>query len=150
MGSIVKTGAVLFVKDLEKVASFYERVAKLRRISTAQDHVVLKSGGYKLVVHAFPADVAPAMDVDTPVAVREDCRLKLVFSTASISTARKSAVRLGGLVKGREYEWRYQSEMVCDGCDPEGNVVQFRQRRDAGNPPKKEGVRKSKRAARRS
>lgn len=123
----MKTGAVLFVKNLTKVADFYEHVADLRRIHTAQDHVVLKSGSYELVVHALPPDVANSMDFDSPLTVREDCCLKLVFSIDNIAKARKSAVRLGGLLNGRDHEWRYEREVVCDGCDPEGNVVQFRQ-----------------------
>jgi hypothetical protein len=32
----------------------------------------------------------------------------------------------GGLVNPSESEWRYNGSHVCDGVDPEANVVQFR------------------------
>jgi predicted enzyme related to lactoylglutathione lyase len=146
---IVKTGAVLFVKDLEKVASFYERVAKFRRRHTATDHVVLTSGSYELIVHALPVDVAKSIILDSPITVREDCCLKLVFAVDSISNARKVAAKLGGLVNARDREWQYQRETVCDGCDPEGNVIQFRQPRVASKPLKKRRAKKSVRASNR-
>ncbi len=34
----------------------------------------------------------------------------------------------GGEVFPPEREWNFQGYRVCDGMDPEGNVVQFRQR----------------------
>jgi predicted enzyme related to lactoylglutathione lyase len=146
----MKTGTVLFVKDLERAASFYERVAKLRRRHTAKDHVVLTSGSYELIVHALPVDVAKSIVLDSPITVREDCCLKLVFAIDSISKARKVAATFGGLVNARDREWQYQRETVCDGCDPEGNVVQFRQKRTASKPLKKRRAKKSVRTSNRS
>jgi hypothetical protein len=35
---------------------------------------------------------------------------------------------LGGQVDPAEREWNDQGCLVCDGHDPEGNVVQFRQK----------------------
>jgi predicted enzyme related to lactoylglutathione lyase len=125
-----RTGAVLFVKELKKVADFYENVAQLHRKHTAQDHVVLESGDYELVVHALPDEIAASVFIESPVVVREDCALKLVFFIDSISAAREMSARLGGLMHGSDREWQFNGALVCDGCDPEGNVVQFREQQE--------------------
>ena len=33
----------------------------------------------------------------------------------------------GGFLKPAEAAWRIRGMLVLDGCDPEGNVVQFKQ-----------------------
>ena len=129
MTTSLRTGAVLFAKDLQKVVGFYEMVAGLRKTHTAGDHVVLRAGSYELVVHAIPDEVAGKDFIESPLVIREDCTLKLVFFIDSILSTRKLAAKWGGLLHGPDREWRYVDTTVCDGCDPEGNVVQFRQRR---------------------
>jgi predicted enzyme related to lactoylglutathione lyase len=134
MNESPRSGAVLFVKDLNRVAAFYEKVLGLQKIRTATDHIVLRFGGYELVVHAIPAEIAGPDFVDSPLSVREDCSVKLVFYIDSISTAREAAARLGGLLHGTEREWKFDGATVCDGCDPEGNVIQLRQPQGANKP----------------
>ena len=41
--------------------------------------------------------------------------------------ARSLVVELGGGLNGPESEWRFQDCRVCDGHDPEGNVIQLRE-----------------------
>lgn len=43
--------AVLFVKDLERVAAFYVGALALTRLSGDKDHAVLECDGFELVVH---------------------------------------------------------------------------------------------------
>ena len=128
MTASLRTGAVLFVQDLARVAVYYEKVAGLRKMHTAADHIVLKAGSYELVVHAIPEALAGATFIESPLSIREDCTVKLVFFIDSISSARKLTARWGGILNGPDREWEYGGTVVCDGCDPEGNVVQFRQR----------------------
>ncbi|MGB0059863.1 hypothetical protein [Candidatus Binatus sp.] len=53
--------------------------------------------------------------------------VKLVFEVPSISAARAIAPLHGGELFSPNQEWNFQGYRVCDGQDPEGKVVQFRQ-----------------------
>jgi hypothetical protein len=53
--------------------------------------------------------------------------VKLAFPVASIAQARAAAAGLGGQVDPLEREWRFGANKVCDGHDPEGNVLQLRE-----------------------
>ena len=83
---------MLYAKDMERVAGFYEAVLGLRRTGHDADHVVLESPALQLVVLAIPRHIAVNVEITVPPARRERAA-------------------------------------VCDGLDPEGNVVQFRTRR---------------------
>ena len=59
---------------------------------------------------------------------RADTPIKLVFTVASIEAARVLAAARGGQIDLPEREWQFREFRVCDGHDPEGNVVQLRER----------------------
>ena len=50
----VKPGLVLFAKDLEVVAGFYEGLVTPMVVTAQRDHVVLESEAFQLVVLAIP------------------------------------------------------------------------------------------------
>ena len=123
----VQAGAVLYAKDMARMCDFYARVAGLRAVHAEHDHVVLESPRFQLVVVAIPAPLATTIRTTTPPRRREDCALKLVLAVASIAAARAAALPAGGKLDDPEHEWRFCGARVCDGHDPEGNVVQFRE-----------------------
>lgn len=120
-------GAVVYAKSITKVSSFYAEIAGLRITHAEQDYVVLESVAFQLVVVAIPVQLAVSIQVAVPPRPREDTAIKLVLPVASIANARLVAQSLGGQLKPPEHEWRFQGSRVCDGHDPEGNVVQFRE-----------------------
>jgi hypothetical protein len=79
------------------------------------------------VILAIPESIAASITVATPPARRESTPIKLVFHVGSIDAVRNAATNLGGELNGLEREWFFQDTKVCDGHDPEGNVVQFRE-----------------------
>jgi len=119
-------GAVLYAKSIERVSPFYVECCGLRVAHSDVDHVVLESPTFQLVILAIPEAIAASISITTPPVRRENTPIKLVFPVDSIDAVRKLAVRLGGELNPPEREWRYRGTRVCDGCDPEGNVVQFR------------------------
>jgi len=121
-------GAVVYAKDLARVSAFYAGVLGCRVAHSEVDHVVLESPAFQLVIVAIPAHIAGSIDVAEPPIRRSDTPIKLVFPVASIDTARLAAASRGGELDPPEREWRFQGFRVCDGHDPEGNVVQFRAR----------------------
>ena len=121
----VHASAVLFTTSMASVASFYEHVAGLRRSSAGDDHIVLMNDGFRLIVHRIPEPDAHGVTVSTPPEVRMDAAVKLALPVASLANARAAAARFGGAVHGAEQEWHYESAVVCDGWDPDGNVFQL-------------------------
>jgi hypothetical protein len=53
--------------------------------------------------------------------------LKPTFFVRSLEAVRIAAESTGGVLKPSEAAWQYNGAVILDGCDPEGNVVQFRQ-----------------------
>jgi len=50
-----------------------------------------------------------------------------VFFVRSISRLREVAAAHGGALGAADREWSFEGDKVCDGIDPEGNVIQFRE-----------------------
>jgi hypothetical protein len=127
MSSHAKPGVVLFAKDLPVVTRFYEGLVSMLVVAVEHDHVILESGGFQLVVHAIPAEIAESIEIASPPARRFDAPSKLILPVASLAGARVAARLLGGELDPPEAEWELGGDRVCDGIDPEGNVVQFRE-----------------------
>jgi hypothetical protein len=93
-----------------------------------RDHAVLEAAGFQLTIHALRTEPAPRRDSQGNVLVREDSYWKLCFPVESIAGARLRAFELGGVIKSHEHEWSARGFRACDGYDPEGNVLQLRER----------------------
>jgi predicted enzyme related to lactoylglutathione lyase len=120
-------GAVVFAKSIKKVSFFYAEIAGLQITHTEQDYVVLESAAFQLVVVSIPAKLAASIQIAVPAQPREDTAIKLVLPVPSIADARMIAQSLGGQLNAPEREWRFRGSRVCDGHDPEGNVIQLRE-----------------------
>lgn len=121
-----RTGAVLFAKDLDRVATFYTVVLGLTEANRADDHILLESPVFQLVVHRL-SGAAAASDLTTPPARRASAAFKPVFFVPSISRIREVTEAYGGAMEPADQEWSFNGGTVCDGLDPEGNVIQFRE-----------------------
>jgi predicted enzyme related to lactoylglutathione lyase len=121
-------GAILYAKDIAQVSKFYESVSGLKITASKQDHIVLETEVFQLLVVSVPKEIADQIEIAIPPIRREDTPIKLIFFVASIQSARILAVQFGGELDHPGAEWRLGDTLVCDGHDPEGNVVQFRAR----------------------
>jgi predicted enzyme related to lactoylglutathione lyase len=130
--ALPRPAAVLFVSDVAKVARFYREAGAMARVSGDDDHEVLESGGFELVVHRLRGEPPVMADAAGRVPVREDSYHKLCLPVASIAQARRAAASCGGHVKDPRHEWSARGFRACDGHDPEGNVVQLREAASAG------------------
>jgi predicted enzyme related to lactoylglutathione lyase len=120
-------GAIVYAKDIQRVARFYAEVADLEVMHEVDDHVVLESETHELVIVAIPAATAARIVIATPPVRRENTAFKLSFGVASLAEARSAAQDAGGELNPPEREWDFQGLRVCDGCDPEGNMIQLRE-----------------------
>ena len=118
---------VLYAKNLVSMQAFYQGVFLLTVETAAADHVVLASPACQLILVEVPAAIASTIHIADPPARRSETPFKLVLEVESIAAARNAALGWGGRVDPVEREWTFQGRRVCDGHDPEGNVVQFRQ-----------------------
>lgn len=122
-----RTGAVLFARDLERVATFYSAVLGLQEASRDDDHILLESPGFQLVVHRIVGNGTAESGSGAQPGRRAGAPFKPVFFVPSISRLRGAADSLGGVVDPVDREWSFNGVTVCDGLDPEGNVIQFRE-----------------------
>ena len=120
-------GAIVYAKDIVRVSRFYAEVAGLEIVHEVADHVVLESDAVELVIVQIPPAIAERIVIATPPERRENTAVKLVFWVADLARARADAHSAGGELNPADKEWTFQGTRVCDGHDPEGNVVQLRQ-----------------------
>jgi predicted enzyme related to lactoylglutathione lyase len=123
-------GVVLYALDMERVATFYEGVLHLERRASDAERVALFSGDFQLIIHAIPAPIAATIVIESPPEPREETVFRLFFTVASLSQAARTVSALGGELfpHGGEQD----GVRVRDGCDPEGNIFQLRERPDLG------------------
>ena len=121
-----RTGAVLFAKNLDRVATFYSVVLGLTEANRADDHILLESPGFQLVVHRIGVGGSVAGEITEQPTLRATAAFKPVFFVPSIARLRGVAENYGGVMEPVDQEWSFNGVTVCDGLDPEGNVIQFR------------------------
>jgi predicted enzyme related to lactoylglutathione lyase len=126
MGSIAG-GATVYAKDMARVSRFYEQVCGLVMVAREPSFVVLENGALQIVVVEIPDAIARSITIQAPPERREDTALKLTFVVQSIAASRSAAQALGGTIDGVDCEWHFSGMRVCDGHDPEGNVIQVRE-----------------------
>ena len=127
MSNPAQAGAVIFAKDLRRLATFYEELLSLTAVHAESDHVVLASAGCELVIHAIPKWIADTIEIAVPPERRSETPIKLYFLVDSIAAARARAPALGGALNPPEAEWQARGFRACDALDPEGNVLQLRE-----------------------
>ncbi|MBS1705271.1 MAG: hypothetical protein JST40_05315 [Armatimonadetes bacterium] len=121
-------GAVVFVKNLATMATFYESVFGLIRIETDRTVVRFDLGGIVLTLHAIPERIAEKIEIKSPPSVREEAVTKLVFPVVDIEASKLRAEEQGGQIYSEDKAWEMDGIQVRDGYDPEGNVFQVRMR----------------------
>jgi len=123
MATKIRPGAVIFTGNLKRLAKFYEAMTGLPVCYTDDKVTVLASDSFEIVIHSLAAEPA----VSEPPLVREDSYIKPFFPVASLSEARAHAAALGGQLRPQNQEWEARGFRACDGIDPDGNVIQFRE-----------------------
>lgn len=120
-------GAVIFAADVDRVARFYEVLLLMSPVHVEPGLRVIASDRTELVVHGVPPQVLDAVPPGDGPAAREDVAIKPFFVVPSLAEAREMAPSLGGYLFPPEREFTARRFRACNACDPEGNVVQFRE-----------------------
>lgn len=126
--SEARFGLVIFAKTPKTVSAFYQQTLGLSLIEAEAGHHLLQGAGLELVIHAIPPAYAAEIEISQPPQLREDTPLKPAFWVADLAAVRVAAEATGGGLNPDSKTWQIRGAAVLDGWDPEGNVVQFKQR----------------------
>lgn len=118
---------VVYAKDVERLASFYQSALALAIAEQARTFVVLHGQGFEVAIVAMPEAAAAAIDLPSPPVPLEDTPIKASFLVPSIEARRGAVTGAGGSLKPPEAAWAWRGQVHLDGVDPEGNVFQLRQ-----------------------
>lgn len=121
-------GLVVYAKDKQRVSAFYQQTLGLMLEASDGEHDLLRGQGYEVVVHSIPRQYAAGILIAEPPQPREDTPFKPIFVVSSLADLRRAVQATGGHLKPEAEAWHYRGQTVLDGWDPEGNIVQFRQR----------------------
>ena len=110
-------GAMLFVKDLERMTAFYRDVLGLEPIEETrlENWVEFKGDGARFSLHAIPSPRATEIRIDSPPRPREQSIAKLTFAVDNVDTTLQKIEQMGLPLLRRPWGG---IEVV----DPEGNV----------------------------
>jgi catechol 2,3-dioxygenase-like lactoylglutathione lyase family enzyme len=122
--------SVVYAKDMPRVAAFYQRTLGLSELERDAGFMRLGGPTFEVVVVRMPEAIARTVDIATPPLLREDTPLKCSFRVADLERVAADAAATGGGTRPVSEAWTWLGERHLDGHDPEGNVVQFRQRAD--------------------
>ena len=114
---------ILFVDDIKKTTDFYENIIGLELIGELSDEFVsFDAGGSQLCLHQIPSQY---IDTSNKYEAREDSYTKIVFSSSNVEADRGELIAKG--VRMKEII-KFDSIVICDGCDCEGNIFQLSNR----------------------
>jgi hypothetical protein len=120
--------AVLYAKNLERLAEFYTTLGLVVDESVRGDFAVLMGPGVELSIVQIPEPIASQIEISDPPQARSRTPIKLVFFVASIDATLAAAGRLGGRIGDGSQRWQFRGHAVQDTVDPEGNQYQLRER----------------------
>jgi hypothetical protein len=67
------------------------------------------------------------LTIASPPLRRTDVPVKLIFPVASLGLVQALSPMLGGGVESEEFQWVGPGFRACEGFDPEGNLIQWRE-----------------------
>ena len=117
-----RVSAVLFAKDARRVGTFYFEVFGFAVRSSDEFHSRLDCGGFELLVHQIPEELARDVVVKSPPERRERGAIRLDYPVSNLANARRRAKQLGGRIDDDPPAWAEGDTSFFLGFDPEGNV----------------------------
>ncbi|MDA0789638.1 MAG: VOC family protein [Proteobacteria bacterium] len=121
--------SILFVKDIQKMSAFYQKVLGLTPIGSESGDddgwQAFEAGPAQFALHQIPEPWRHQVTLSNPPTAREGAPTKLVFHVADLAQARDE-LRAQGVPLVENQFLNAPGEFVrLDFLDPEGNVVQL-------------------------
>ena len=110
-------GAMLFVKDLDRMTAFYRDILQLQPVEDTRlgNWVEFKCDGARFSLHAIPPAIAASIHIDWPPRPREQGGIKLTFLVRDVHSTLERITAMGLPLLQRPWG-------ATDAVDPEGNV----------------------------
>jgi|SRR5688572_16404209 catechol 2,3-dioxygenase-like lactoylglutathione lyase family enzyme len=114
-------GAMLFVKDLERMTTFYADVLGMNVVADTRldTWVEFESHGSRFSLHAIPAPIASGISISSPPEPRERGGVKLTFVVHDVARTLERIASMGLPLLQRPWG-------EIEAVDPEGNVFALR------------------------
>ena len=114
-------GAMLFVKDLERMTAFYAEVLGMNVVAETrlETWVEFESQGSRFSLHAIPAQIASGISIASPPEPRERGGVKLTFVVDDVPRTLERIASMGLPLLQRPWG-------DVEAVDPEGNVFALR------------------------
>lgn len=125
MTAPVRSGTLIYAKDLALLAAFYRLLLSMSEVHASDELVVLRSPEGELIVHQIPPHIAETIVVASPPVLREDAAIKPFFPVTSFAEAQARASSMGGALFGPQYQG--PGFRITNAFDPEGNIIQLRE-----------------------
>jgi predicted enzyme related to lactoylglutathione lyase len=116
-----KVSAVLFAKDLQRVAAFYSGALGMTCTFNDAYHSLLSCRGFELIVHQIPKHIADEIVIEQPPERRVWGAIRLDYPVQNLAESRKLAQSAGGGIDEVPPEWADRNTNFFLGYDPEGN-----------------------------
>lgn len=118
-----KVSAVLFVKDLQRVAAFYTGALGMTCTFSDEYHFALDCCDFTLIVHQIPQHIAAEITIEQPPERRVWGAVRLDFPVRDLARSRELAASLGGGIDDDMPKWADENTNLFLGYDPEGNQI---------------------------
>ena len=112
-------GAMLFVKDLDRMTAFYSEVLGLHPVAETRMDNWVEFRGAQFSLHAVPQEIATAILIDAPPRPREQAAAKLTFAVKDVDGTLVHIEKMGLPLLRRPWGG-------IEAVDPEGNVFAVR------------------------
>jgi len=116
------TTIVLWADKFDEMAEFYRLLLSGEVHDASENFASIVGSGSRIQLHRVPAEWAS--EIANPPALREENPIKPVFEVSSIADTRAAVAGTPGCVFESAKEQTYGPTTYCDGCDPDGNVIQ--------------------------
>jgi len=122
MVEVASIRAVLFAKDLSRLANFRSEVTGMSCRSDDETHTRLERSGFELILHQIPMQIADTIEIERRPVRRVGGSVRLDYPVENIETGREVAKSLGGGIDEDSPSWAEEDTNFYLGYDPEGNV----------------------------
>lgn len=111
------------------MTAFYQHCFSMATVdSKPMEFCVLKSEDWELSLVCVPEAIKNTIVIVDPPERRESTPVELAFDVANIEGLRRVVTDTGGQLGPTASAWEFRTFLHLDCLDPEGNVVQLRQR----------------------
>lgn len=117
-------GAMLYVRDLERMKRFYGDLLGIQATNQNWTNVwaTFDTGDVRFALHAIPAGIAETIEIASPPVPREQEPVKLIFEVTDVEGERERLESLGVQILRRPWQ---QPGVAFDAVDPEGNIFEL-------------------------